>query len=95
MATDYDSPRKTDDDLGEDAEKGVRRFIDDQIVSVQRYASGNTDWDIDGSFLDETPFTFNGNVPNRRRDGGLLIDNLPADCCVEWRTGRPLRPSTP
>jgi alpha-galactosidase len=28
------------------------------------------------------PFTFNGNVPNRR-DGGLLIDNLPADCCVE------------
>jgi len=29
------------------------------------------------------PFTFNGNVPNRRPDGGLLIDNLPADCCVE------------
>ena len=28
------------------------------------------------------PFTFNGNVPNRY-DGGLLIDNLPADCCVE------------
>ena len=28
------------------------------------------------------PFTFNGNVPNRR-EGGLLIDNLPADCCVE------------
>jgi alpha-galactosidase len=28
------------------------------------------------------PFTFNGNVPNRRQ-GGLLIDNLPADCCVE------------
>ncbi len=28
------------------------------------------------------PFRFNGNVPNRR-DGGLLIDNLPADCCVE------------
>ena len=30
-----------------------------------------------------TPFRFNGNVPNRRPDGGLLIDNLPADCCVE------------
>ena len=29
------------------------------------------------------PFTFNGNVPNRRAGGGLLIDNLPADCCVE------------
>jgi alpha-galactosidase len=28
------------------------------------------------------PFTFNGNVPNRLSDG-LLIDNLPADCCVE------------
>jgi alpha-galactosidase len=28
------------------------------------------------------PFRFNGNVPNRY-DGGLLIDNLPADCCVE------------
>lgn len=28
------------------------------------------------------PYTFNGNVPNRF-DGGLLIDNLPADCCVE------------
>src|SRR3954468_7723532 len=28
-------------------------------------------------------YTFNGNVPNRRPDGGLLIDNLPADCCVE------------
>jgi alpha-galactosidase len=28
------------------------------------------------------PFTFNGNVANRYGDG-LLIDNLPADCCVE------------
>jgi alpha-galactosidase len=28
------------------------------------------------------PFGFNGNVPNRWADG-LLIDNLPADCCVE------------
>ena len=27
-------------------------------------------------------FTFNGNVPNRFGDG-QLIDNLPADCCVE------------
>ncbi|HET9500141.1 MAG TPA: ABC transporter substrate-binding protein [Marmoricola sp.] len=32
-----------DDDLGEDSEKGVRRYIDDQIVEVQRYTSGNTD----------------------------------------------------
>jgi alpha-galactosidase len=28
------------------------------------------------------PYTFNGNVPNRW-EGRLLIDNLPADCCVE------------
>ncbi|MDQ1741441.1 MAG: alpha-galactosidase, partial [Pseudonocardiales bacterium] len=28
------------------------------------------------------PFTFNANLPNAY-DGGLLIDNLPADCCVE------------
>jgi len=32
-----------DDDLGRDSEKGVRQFIDDQIVAVQRYTSGNTD----------------------------------------------------
>lgn len=32
-----------DDDLGEDAEVGVRQYLDDQIVSVQRYTSGNTD----------------------------------------------------
>jgi alpha-galactosidase len=28
------------------------------------------------------PFRFNGNVPNAHR-GGVLIDDLPADCCVE------------
>jgi alpha-galactosidase len=28
------------------------------------------------------PFEFNGNVPNTQ-PGGVLIDNLPADCCVE------------
>ncbi len=32
-----------DDDFGADAEKGVRQFLDEQIVSVQRYTSGNTD----------------------------------------------------
>ncbi|MBE7323870.1 ABC transporter substrate-binding protein [Nocardioides sp. Y6] len=32
-----------DDDFGEDAEKGVRQYLDDQIVAVERYASGNTD----------------------------------------------------
>jgi ABC-type branched-subunit amino acid transport system substrate-binding protein len=32
-----------DDDFGEDAEKGVRQFLDKQVVEVQRYTSGNTD----------------------------------------------------
>ncbi|MGY4720105.1 ABC transporter substrate-binding protein [Naumannella huperziae] len=31
------------DDLGADGEKGVRQFLDKEIVSVQRYTSGNTD----------------------------------------------------
>ena len=32
-----------DDDLGRDSEKGVRRYLDKQIVKVQRYTAGNTD----------------------------------------------------
>ncbi|HEY9566425.1 MAG TPA: ABC transporter substrate-binding protein [Nocardioides sp.] len=32
-----------DDDFGEDGEAGTRRYIDDQIVEVARYTSGNTD----------------------------------------------------
>ncbi|WP_205473958.1 ABC transporter substrate-binding protein [Nocardioides sp. SYSU D00038] len=32
-----------DDDFGDDAERGVRQFIDDQIVAEERYTSGNTD----------------------------------------------------
>lgn len=32
-----------DDDFGTDGEKGVRQFLDDQIVEVQKYQSGNTD----------------------------------------------------
>jgi ABC-type branched-subunit amino acid transport system substrate-binding protein len=32
-----------DDDFGADAEKGVREYIDDQVVDAQRYTSGNTD----------------------------------------------------
>ncbi|MGH3355794.1 MAG: ABC transporter substrate-binding protein [Nocardioidaceae bacterium] len=32
-----------DDDFGTDAEKGVRQYIDDQVVAVERYTSGNTD----------------------------------------------------
>ncbi len=32
-----------DDDFGKDAELGVRQFLDDQIVAVEKYTSGNTD----------------------------------------------------
>ena len=32
-----------DDDLGTDSEKGVRRYLDEQIVAVEKYTSGNTD----------------------------------------------------
>ncbi|MGH3358834.1 MAG: ABC transporter substrate-binding protein [Nocardioidaceae bacterium] len=32
-----------DDDLGRDSEQGIRRYLDDQIVAVERYTSGNTD----------------------------------------------------
>jgi branched-chain amino acid transport system substrate-binding protein len=32
-----------DDDFGDDGEKGVRRYIDDQIVAEERYTSGSTD----------------------------------------------------
>jgi branched-chain amino acid transport system substrate-binding protein len=32
-----------DDDLGRDSEKGIRQYVDDQIVAVERYTSGNTD----------------------------------------------------
>ncbi|MPY78299.1 MAG: ABC transporter substrate-binding protein [Actinophytocola sp.] len=32
-----------DDDFGEDGEKGVRRYLGDQIVATERYTSGNTD----------------------------------------------------
>lgn len=32
-----------DDDLGRDSMKGVRQYLDNQIVSVQKYTPGNTD----------------------------------------------------
>ncbi len=32
-----------DDDFGEDGERGIRQYIDDQIVAAESYTSGNTD----------------------------------------------------
>ena len=53
---------------------------DDSPMGVERSAEYGAD--IIRACETGAPFAFNGNVPNRY-DGGLLIDNLPADCCVE------------
>jgi alpha-galactosidase len=51
-----------------------------QAMGVQRSAEYGSD--IIRACETGEPFRFNGNVPNAY-DGGVLIDNLPADCCVE------------
>ena len=56
-------------DLAEDAPMGVERSAEYGADIINACETG-------------APFAFNGNVPNAV-DGGLLIDNLPADCCVE------------
>jgi alpha-galactosidase len=53
---------------------------DDSPIGVERSAEYGAD--IIRACETGDPFSFNGNVPNRH-DGRLLIDNLPADCCVE------------
>ncbi len=53
---------------------------DDSALGVERSAEYGAD--IIRACETGEPYAFNGNVPNRS-DGGLLIDNLPADCCVE------------
>ncbi len=55
-----------DDDLGRDGEQGVRRYIDDQIVAVERYTSGNTDVapQIAGLQAAEADLVLGFNVPN-------------------------------
>jgi alpha-galactosidase len=54
---------------------------DDTPMGVERSAEYGAD--IIRACETGDPFDFNGNVPNRHHEGGLLIDNLPADCCVE------------
>jgi alpha-galactosidase len=53
---------------------------DDSPIGVERSAEYGAD--IVRACETGEPFRFNGNVPNAYR-GGVLIDNLPADCCVE------------
>jgi len=58
----------------------VRDEGDDRPLEVE--ASVEYGADIVNACETGEPFTFNANVPNTA-GGGLLIDNLPADCCVE------------
>ena len=58
----------------------VRDGHDDRPLAVE--ASVEYGADIVNACETGEPFTFNANVPNTL-DSGLLIDNLPADCCVE------------
>jgi alpha-galactosidase len=75
----------------------IERFnipLDEYIARSERAAADTWDVPVAPERSDEygayiiracetgEPFRFNGNVPNRHA-GGLLIDNLPADCCVE------------
>jgi alpha-galactosidase len=56
------------------------RLAEPSPMGVERSAEYGAD--IVNACETGVPYRFNGNVPNRA-DGGLLIDNLPADCCVE------------
>jgi alpha-galactosidase len=72
-------PRRCERQLGEWA--ALRAELErSDALSVER--SDEYGADIIRACETGDPYTFNGNVPNRHR-GGLLIDNLPADCCVE------------
>ena len=53
-----------------------------QGVDVAEIASGEYGAEIVRACETDVPFTFNGNVPNTL-GGRTLIDNLPAECCVE------------
>jgi branched-chain amino acid transport system substrate-binding protein len=55
-----------DDDMGENGELGVREYIDDQIVDVQRYTAGNTDVgpQIAGLKASGADFVVGFNVPS-------------------------------
>lgn len=65
-----------------DADAKRRRMVDgEETIELERsweYAS----WIIEAIEKD-APYHIHGNVMNRTPDGGLLIDNLPTDGCVE------------
>src|SRR4051794_539854 len=74
-----ESPRRCEARLAEWA--GLRdRLEDGSPYAVERSAEYGAD--IVHACETGEPFRFNGNVPNDA-DGGPLVANLPADCCVE------------
>ena len=73
-------PRRSRAQIAEWEAQRTELERDDSPMGVERSAEYGAD--IIRACETGTPFAFNGNVPNRH-DGGLLIDNLPADCCVE------------
>ena len=72
-------PRRCEDQLARWDELRAR-VESGEDLGVERSAEYGAD--IIAACEGGEPFVFNGNVPNRT-GGGLLIDNLPADCCVE------------
>jgi alpha-galactosidase len=60
----------------------LRADLQDPTTSMGVERSAEYGADIIRACETGNPFRFNGNVPNTH-DGHLLIDNLPADCCVE------------
>jgi alpha-galactosidase len=61
---------------------GMRARLAEEASPMGVERSAEYGADIINACETGAPFAFNGNVPNTV-DGGLLIDNLPADCCVE------------
>jgi alpha-galactosidase len=59
-----------------------RARLEDRDAPVDTARSDEYGADIIRACETDEPFEFNGNVPNAAA-GGRLIDNLPADCCVE------------
>jgi alpha-galactosidase len=60
----------------------LRRELEAGDSPVEAERSNEYGADIINACETGEPFAFNGNVPNTQPEG-LLIDNLPADCCVE------------
>jgi alpha-galactosidase len=73
-------PRRSERQIAEWDDLRARLEAGAVSMGVERSAEYGAD--IVNACETGEPFPFNGNVRNAY-DGGVLIDNLPADCCVE------------